>query len=56
MPIATADHNAHAELVGLHAVAVEPHLMYPAVAGADWPSEKGTARRNETELVHGLRR
>jgi hypothetical protein len=41
MPIAAVDDDPRTDLVDLHAVAVELHLMQPAIAGghflgADW--------------------
>src|SRR5262245_6125739 len=52
MPIAAVEDHPRAHLVDLHAVAVEFHLVHPAVAGGHFLGADGAAGRNEAELGH----
>ena len=52
MPIAAVDDHARAHLVDLYAVAVELHLMQPAVAGRHGCGADRTAGLNEAQRGH----
>src|SRR5262249_54414570 len=52
MPIATVDDHPRAYLVGLHAVAVELHLVQPTVAGRHFLGSDWAAGRYEAERGH----
>jgi len=49
VPIAAVDHDMRAHLVGLHAVAVELHLVQPAVASGHALGRYGAAGLDEAE-------
>ena len=52
VPIAAVDDHARTYLVSLHAVAVEFHLVQPAVAGGHFLGADWAAGRNEAERGH----
>jgi len=54
VPIAAVDDHARADFVDLHTIAVELHLMQPAVAGGHFLGANGVAGRNKAERGHGL--
>ena len=55
VPVAAEDHDTRAHLVDLHAIAVELHLVQPAVAGGHVFGRHGAAGWDEAELGHDLR-
>src|SRR5262245_9251750 len=55
MPVAAVEDDDRANLVGLHAVAIELHLVRPVVAGGPCLGGDGAARLDEAELGHDLR-
>ena len=52
MPIAAVDDHPRAYLVGLHTVAIELHLVQPAVAGGHFLDTDWAAGRYKAERGH----
>jgi len=53
VPVAAVDNNTRAHLVGLHAVAVEFHLVQPVVASGHRLGGNRAAGLDEAERGHG---